>query len=98
MDAITDATTGARMFQTMVPMRDGTRLNTFVFLPAAGGPRFSVIAHRTPYGIAAADAPDKSDCPRAWPPPPAEPRIGSAGVGSQARVQSNLSRASAAAM
>ena len=45
MDAIIDTATGARCFQTMVPMRDGTRLNTFVFLPAqadqkAGGPRF----------------------------------------------------------
>ena len=48
MDAIIDAATGARCFQTMVPMRDGTRLNTFVFLPAeadekAGGPRYPVI-------------------------------------------------------
>jgi predicted acyl esterase len=28
----------ARSFQAMVPMRDGTRLNTFVFLPDDGGP------------------------------------------------------------
>jgi hypothetical protein len=26
-----------------------SRLNTFVFLPASGGPRFPVILHRTPY-------------------------------------------------
>ena len=25
-----------RSFQTMVPMRDGARLNTFVFLPESG--------------------------------------------------------------
>src|SRR5215469_12352971 len=46
-----------RSFQTMVPMRDGVRLNTFVFLPEIAGPRWPVILHRTPYGIAAADAP-----------------------------------------
>ena len=41
---------GVRSFQTMVPMRDGARLNTFVFLPESGGPRFPVILHRTlPY-------------------------------------------------
>ena len=76
MDTLTDATTGARAFQTMVPMRDGARLNTFVFLPAEGGPRFPVILHRTPYGIAA-DARDKFDCTRAWLPNPAEPMRGS---------------------
>jgi hypothetical protein len=32
-------------------MRDEARLNTFVFLPQAGGPRFPAILHRTPYGI-----------------------------------------------
>ena len=76
MDHIADAITGARAFQTMVPMRDGTRLNTFVFLPASG-PCFPVIVHRTPYGIAAADARDKFDCTRAWLPNPAEPMRGS---------------------
>jgi predicted acyl esterase len=30
---------GVRSFQTVVPMRDGARLNTFVFLPESGGPR-----------------------------------------------------------
>src|SRR5437016_6741814 len=77
MDAIIDAATGARCFQAMVPMRDGTRLNTFVFLPAEGGPRFPVILHRTPYGIAAGDARDKFDCTHAWLPNPAEPMRGS---------------------
>ncbi len=67
----------ARAFQTMVAMRDGTCLNTFVFLPAEGGPRFPVILHRTPYGIAAAGAPDKFDPARAWLPNPAEPMRGS---------------------
>jgi uncharacterized protein len=68
---------GVRSFQTMVPMRDGTRLNTFVFLPEDGGPRWPVILHRTPYGIAAADAPHKFDHTRAWLPNPAEPMRGS---------------------
>ena len=77
MDTLTDTATGARAFQTMVAMRDGTRLNTFVFLPASGGPRFPVIVHRTPYGIAAADARDKFDCAHAWLPNPAEPMRGS---------------------
>ena len=62
-----------RSFQTMVPMRDGTRLNTFVFLPEGNGKRFPVILHRTPYGITAADARDKLDVTRAWLPAPGEP-------------------------
>src|SRR5712671_354189 len=77
MDQVADAIAGVRSFQTMVTMRDGTRLNTFVFLPAGGGPRFPGILHRTPYGIAAADARDKTDCTRAWLPNPAEPMRGS---------------------
>jgi uncharacterized protein len=72
-----DLETGARGFQTMVPMRDGVHLNTFVFLPETGGPRWPVILHRTPYGIAAADARDKFDCSRAWLPSAAEPMRGS---------------------
>src|SRR6266567_3900212 len=77
MDQVAEAIASVRSFQTMVAMRDGTRLNTFVFLPAGGGPRFPVILHRTPYGIAAADARDKFDCTRAWLPNPAEPMRGS---------------------
>jgi|GEM_PF-3678691 predicted acyl esterase len=50
---------GAPCLQTMVAMRDGVRLNTFVFLPREGGPRWPVIMQRTPYGITAADARDK---------------------------------------
>jgi len=36
---VVDDRTGARAFQVMVEMRDGTRLNTFVFLPGSGGLR-----------------------------------------------------------
>src|SRR5438105_10763366 len=67
----------ARSFQIMVPMRDDTRLNTFVFLADDGGPRWPAILHRTPYGIAAADAPHKFDHTHAWLPNPAEPMRGS---------------------
>src|ERR1700756_5701008 len=74
---IVDDRTGARGFQTMVAMRDGTRLNTFVFLPGSGGPCWPVILHRTPYGITAADARDKRDCTRAWLPTTEEPLRGS---------------------
>ena len=35
---IVDDRTQARGFQAMVAMRDGTRLNTFVFLPGSGSP------------------------------------------------------------
>src|SRR6516162_351857 len=74
---IVDDRTGARAFQTMVPMRDTTRLNTFVFLPGSGGPYWPVILHRTPYGITAADARDKTDCTKAWLPSAEEPLRGS---------------------
>ena len=74
---IVDDTAKTGGFQAMVPMRDGTRLNTFVFLPGTGGPCWPVILHRTPYGITAADGADKTDVTRAWLPNPEEPLRGS---------------------
>src|ERR1700756_5609457 len=74
---LADRAGGTRAFQVMVAMRDGVRLNTFVFLPSEGGPRWPVILQRTPYGIAAADARDKFDCSKAWLPSAAEPMRGS---------------------
>ena len=68
---------GARGFQAMVAMRDGTRLNTFVFLPQSGRTRWPAILHRTPYGITASDARHKTDCARAWLPSAKEPFRGS---------------------
>jgi hypothetical protein len=68
-----DDDTGARAFQTVVAMRYGT----FAFLPGSGGPRWPVILHLTPYGIAAADAHDKTDCTKAWLPSTEEPLRGS---------------------
>jgi uncharacterized protein len=68
---------GARCFQAMVPMRDGARLNTFVFLPPDGGPRFPVILHRTPYGITSPQGRNVTDCTSGWLPDPQAPLRGS---------------------
>jgi putative CocE/NonD family hydrolase len=68
---------GVRCFQTMVAMRDGTRLNTFVYLPGSGGPRYPVILHRTPYGITSPNAQDVTDCTKGWLPSATEPWRGS---------------------
>ncbi len=76
MDWAIDPASGARCGQAMVPMCDGTRLNTFVFLPRDGA-RFPVILHRTPYGIVGAAGRDKYDRMNAWLPSPAEPMRGS---------------------
>ena len=61
----------------MVPMRDGSRLNTFVFLPVEGGPRYPVIVHRTPYGSTRSDRTDHRDVAQAWLPAAADPLRGS---------------------
>ena len=82
---------GARCFQAMVPMRDGARMNTFVFLPPSARPgnRFPVIVQRTPYGITSpvpAGEPlapggggpaTLTDPTRGWLPDPAQPLRGS---------------------
>jgi len=69
----TDNASGTRCFQTMVPMRDSTRLNTFAYIPASGGPRYPVILHRTRSGIAAPGAQSVTDCTRGWLPSAQEP-------------------------
>jgi len=53
-------------FQTMVPMRDGARLNTFVYLPQSGGPRHPAILQRTPYGITSSEGRANTDCAQGW--------------------------------
>jgi len=68
---------GARCFQAMVPMRDGTRLNTFVFLPERGGPRYPVIVQRTPYGITSPEGENVTDCAKGWLPDAKAPLRGS---------------------
>ena len=68
---------GARCFQAMVPMRDGVRLNTFVFLPESGGPRYPVIVQRTPYGITSPEGQHVTDCTKGWLPNPNAPLRGS---------------------
>ena len=67
----------ARCFQAMVPMRDGVRLNTFVFLPESGGPRYPVILHRTPYGITSPEGKNVTDPTKGWLPNPHDPLRGS---------------------
>ena len=68
---------GARCFQSMVKMRDGVRLNTFVFLPENGGPRYPVIVQRTPYGITSPEGQNVTDCTKGWLPDPKAPLRGS---------------------
>src|SRR5215471_10981516 len=68
---------GARCFQAMTPMRDGVRLNTFVFLPESGGPRYPVILQRTPYGITSPEGQNVTDCTKGWLPDPRAPLRGS---------------------
>ncbi len=72
-----DPETGVCCYQTMVTMRNGVQLNTFVFLPAEGGPSHPVILQRTPYGITSAGGEANHDVSRSWLPDPAEPLRGS---------------------
>ena len=68
---------GIRCAQTMVPMRDGVRLNTFVYLPGDGGSGHPVILQRTPYGITAGGARANTDCAHGWLPAADQPMRGS---------------------
>lgn len=68
---------GALGFQAMVPMRDGTKLNTFVFLPKGQKRRYPVILHRTPYGITSPQGQNVTDCTKGWLPDPKAPLRGS---------------------
>jgi uncharacterized protein len=69
--------TGVRCSQAMVPMRDGVRLNTFVYLPQTGGPSYPVILQRTPYGITSSEGKANTDCTRGWLPSADAPMRGS---------------------
>lgn len=74
---IIDRTTGTRGEQEYVEMRDGVRLNTFVFLPAEGGPKFPTILARTPYGITSPPGEHRIDPRHGWVPAPDSPLRGS---------------------
>jgi uncharacterized protein len=63
-------------FRAMVAMRDGVRLNTFVYLPQEDGPRYPVILHRTPYGITVPQGQHVTDCTKGWLPDPQTPMLG----------------------
>ncbi|MPZ45313.1 MAG: CocE/NonD family hydrolase [Betaproteobacteria bacterium] len=52
--------------QAMVPMRDGVKLNTFVYLPRQAGPRWPVILQRTPYGITSTEGKANAELERLW--------------------------------
>jgi hypothetical protein len=71
----------------MVPMRDGVKLNTFVFLPPGGGSRYPVIVHRTPYGITSPEGKNITDPTKGWLPNPKDPLRGSILRGWRAIVQ-----------
>lgn len=68
---------GVKSFQTFVTMRDGARLNTFVYLPQGEGQRFPVILQRTPYGITKPQGEAIYDPDQGWLPDPKEPMRGS---------------------
>ncbi len=42
-----------RRVEEMIPMRDGTRLQTVIFTPVAGTPALPILLTRTPYGVPA---------------------------------------------
>lgn len=78
---------GGRCLGAMVPMRDGVRLNTFVYLPPGSGTRFPVIVQRTPYGITSPQGVDVTDPTKGWLPDPAAPLRGSIKHGWRAIVE-----------
>jgi putative CocE/NonD family hydrolase len=67
---------GARCFQAMVPMRDGVRLNTFVYLPESRDASFPVILQRTPYGITTIPGVRTDDPTSGWLPDPNKAMFG----------------------
>ena len=67
---------GTRCTQAMVPMRDGVRLNTFVYLPDDAASSYPVILQRTPYGITSG-AGANTDCTQGWLPAADAPMRGS---------------------
>ncbi len=75
--ADTHTASSAASFQTFVEMRDGVKLNSFVFLPEAGGPTFPVILQRTPYGITAPQGEAIFDSTKGWLPNEGEEMHGS---------------------
>ena len=66
-----------RFFQAMVSMRDGVKLNTFVYLPRTDQRSWPVILQRTPYGITSSDGKANTDCTRGWLPAADAPMRGS---------------------
>jgi uncharacterized protein len=67
---------GGTCHQAMVPMRDGVRLNTFVYLPGDGRGTYPVILFRTPYGITTTPGQDMTDPAAGWLPSDEMPMFG----------------------
>lgn len=78
---------GVEQIQTFVEMRDGVKLNTFVFLPKGRGPQFPVILQRTPYGITSPQGEALHDPAHGWLPEVGEEMHGSILRGWKAIVQ-----------
>ena len=72
-----DDETGVERFQAFVEMRDGVKLNTFVFLPKEGHAPFPVILQRTPYGITSPQGEAPYDPAHGWLPEVGEEMHGS---------------------
>lgn len=67
---------GVRCGQTMVEMRDGVRLNTFVYLPDDQIGTYPVIMQRSPYGITSPQGSDVFNPLLGWNPDPQLPMAG----------------------
>jgi uncharacterized protein len=74
---IADPDTGTRCFQLMLEMRDGVKLNTFVYLPGDVKPFYPVILQRTPYGITEPKGVATTDPTKGWMPEADAPMSGS---------------------
>ncbi|HJT77205.1 MAG TPA: CocE/NonD family hydrolase [Gemmataceae bacterium] len=66
LPAVADEKPQPRLTHQMVPMQDGTKLATDIYLPASGDGPFPVLLSRTPYGKAATAAVAAAACARGY--------------------------------
>jgi putative CocE/NonD family hydrolase len=74
---ISEPKTEIQCFQLMLEMRDGVKLNTFVYLPGNGKKTCPVILQRTPYGITEPKGVATTDPAKGWMPEADAPMSGS---------------------
>jgi len=74
---ISEPKTETQCFQLMLEMRDGVKLNTFVYLPGNGKKNCPVILQRTPYGITEPKGVATTDPTKGWMPEADAPMSGS---------------------